>query len=234
METVPGYVSIVFILTTFASVAFLLQAAKHVGLHTLPSRILVFILPLWIIFQAILGLGGFYQKTDGFPPRIAVFGVLPAILMIAAYFVFFRRSFIARIPLRMMTMLHILRLPVEIVLYWLFIAGAVPQVMTFEGRNLDILTGILAPIVAFAAFKGGETIKWLLVGYNLFGLAMLINIVTIAILSMQSPMQSMSFEQPNVAVLFYPYVWLPVIVVPIVFFSHLVVLWKVLVIETSD
>lgn len=35
MGYVPGYVSIVFILTTFAAVAFLLQAAKRIGLQTL-------------------------------------------------------------------------------------------------------------------------------------------------------------------------------------------------------
>ncbi len=234
VETVPGYVSIVFILTTFASVAFLLQAAKYVGLQTLPSRILVFVLPLWIIFQAILGIGSFYQTTDTLPPRIFLFGVLPAILLIATYFVFFRKSFIERAPIRVMTMLHVVRIPVEMVLYWLFVAGTVPEAMTFEGLNFDILSGILAPLVAFLAFRGRRANKWLLIGYNLFGLALLLNIITIAILSAPFPLQSMSFDQPNRAVLFFPYIWLPVIVVPIVFFSHLVVLWKVLVTETSE
>jgi len=80
MDAIPGYVSIVFILTTFASVAFLLQLAKRVGLQTLPSRILVFLLPLSILFQTVLGVGGFYQKDDPLLPRIAVFGIPPAIL----------------------------------------------------------------------------------------------------------------------------------------------------------
>ncbi|MEQ1643605.1 MAG: hypothetical protein ABL959_09205, partial [Pyrinomonadaceae bacterium] len=219
METVPGYVSIVFILTTFASVAFLLQTAKYVGLNTLPSRILVFLLPLWIISQTILSVGGFYQRTDSLPPRLAVFGAFPALLLIATFFIFFRKSFVEKLPLGLMTMLHAVRIPVELVLYWLFVAGALPQVMTFEGRNVDIVSGILAPIIALVAFRGGRTNKWLLIGYNLLGLGLLINIVTIAILSAPFPFQSMSFDQPNRAVLFFPYIWLPTIVVPIVLFS---------------
>lgn len=234
MESVPGYVSIVFILTTFASVAFLLQAAKRVDLQALPSRILLFSLPLWIIFQTILGVGGFYQKTDALPPRIAVFGAFPPLFLIATFFVFFRKSFIEKLPLATMTMLHVVRIPVEVVLYWLYVAGAVPQVMTFEGRNFDILSGILAPIVTLLAFRGGRINKWLLAGYNLFGLALLINIVTIAILSIPSPTQLMSFDQPNRAALFFPYIWLPVIVVPIVLFSHLAVLWKFLATKSAE
>lgn len=234
METVPGYVSIVFILTTFASVAFLLQTAKYVGLNTLPSRILVFLLPLWIISQTILSVGGFYQRTDSLPPRLAVFGAFPALLLIATFFIFFRKSFVEKLPLGLMTMLHAVRIPVELVLYWLFVAGALPQVMTFEGRNVDIVSGILAPIIALVAFRGGRTNKWLLIGYNLLGLGLLINIVTIAILSAPFPFQSMSFDQPNRAVLFFPYIWLPTIVVPIVLFSHLAVLWKVLVLKSAE
>jgi hypothetical protein len=203
MDSVPGYVSIVFILTTFASVAFLLQSAKYVGLHSLPSRILIFLLPLWIFFQAVLGIGGFYQKSDILPPRIALFAVIPTILLIAAFFAFFRKSFIERLPLKMLTLLHIVRMPVELVLYWLFMAGEVPQVMTFAGRNFDIASGILAPLVAFLAFRGGQTRRWGLVAYNLFGLVLLINIVTIALLSTPGPLQSMAFEQPNRAILFF-------------------------------
>lgn len=234
METVPGYVSIVFILTTFASVAFLLQAAKRVGLQTLPSWILVFLLPLWIIFQTILGVGGFYQTTDTLPPRIAIFGALPALLLIAVFFIFFRKSFVERLPLKMMTVLHVVRIPVELVLYWLFVAGTVPQAMTFEGRNFDILSGILAPLIAFAAFRGKQVRRRLLISYNVLGVCLLVNIVTTAILSVQSPLQTMSFDQPNRAVLFFPYIWLPSILVPTVLFSHLAVLWKLLGTKASE
>lgn len=226
MDTLPGYVSIVFILTTFLTIGFLLQAAKAAGLHSAPSRILIFLLPLWIFFQAILAVGGFYLKTDTMPPRVMVFGVLPALLLISAYFLFFRPHFIEKLPLRHLTLLHVVRIPVEIVLYWLFVGGQIPQIMTFEGRNFDILSGLLAPIVYIAAFRGPEVKRWLLVAFNIFGLILLANIVSTAIMALPTPLQQLAFEQPNQAVLYLPYVWLPTIVVPIVLFAHLSSLWK--------
>lgn len=228
MDLVPGYVSIVFILTTFASVAFLLQAAKQAGLQTLPAKLLLFLLTLWIFFQAMLGLGGFYLITDSAPPRIALFGALPTVLLIAAYLIFFRRSFVEKLPLAFLTLLHTVRIPVEIVLYWLFVAGAVPEIMTFAGRNFDLASGVLAPIVYFIALRGGKLNRAILIAYNILGLVLLANIVSIAVLSVPSPIQQFGLDQPNRAVLYFPYIWLPAIVVPIVLFSHLASLWKLL------
>ncbi len=226
MGDLPAYVSIVFILTTFTAVGFLVYAIKVVGTDKLPSRILIFILPLWIFFQAVLALGGFYQETGSVPPRLMIFGVFPALLLIIGYFVFFRSSFVERLPLSVLTLLHVIRIPVEMVLYWLFIGGQVPEEMTFEGRNFDILSGILAPIVYLAAFRGNNTNRWLLIAFNLLGLVLLANIVGTAIMSFPSPMQTMAFDQPNRAVLYFPYIWLPSIVVPIVFFAHLAGSWR--------
>ena len=228
MEFLPPYVSIVFILTTFAAVAFLLQSTKAAGLQTLPAKILLFILPLWIIFQAIISIGGFYQVSNPLPPRLLVFGVLPALLLIIFYFLFFRSSFIEGMPLKLLTLLHVVRIPVELVLFLLFIGGQVPRIMTFEGLNFDILSGILSPIIYLTAFRGTETKRWLLIGFNILGLILLVNIVSIAVMSLPTPVQQLAFDQPNRAVLFFPYVWLPTIVVPIVLFAHLSSLWKLL------
>ncbi|HEV7700865.1 MAG TPA: hypothetical protein VGO43_11595, partial [Pyrinomonadaceae bacterium] len=78
------------------------------------------------------------------------------------------------------------------------------------------------------AFKAGIANKWLLVGFNILGLMLLANIVSIAIMSLPSPMQQMAFDQPNRGVLLFPYIWLPTVIVPIVLFSHLASLWKLL------
>src|SRR6185436_9680868 len=161
-DLVPWYVSAVFILTTFAALGFLVQGIKAVGVDRLSSRLLAFLLPLWLFFQAALALGGFYQATDTVPPRLIVFGILPALVLIFTFIVFFRRAFVERFPLRILTTLHVIRIPVEMVLYWLLAAGLVPQMMTFEGRNFDILSGILAPIVYLVAFRRRQvTNRWL-------------------------------------------------------------------------
>ena len=83
METIPAYVSVVFILTTFATVAFVVQAIKDAGVDTVPSKLLALLIPFWIIVTASLAVAGFYARADVFPPRVAVFAVLPALLVIA-------------------------------------------------------------------------------------------------------------------------------------------------------
>lgn len=226
MDAVPGYVSVIFLVTAFLAVWFLLQAAKSVGLQTLPSKILLFFLPLWIIFQCVLSIGGFYQNTDTMPPRLFVFGILPPLLLNLTFLVFFRPGFVEKLPLQLLTLLHVVRIPVELVLYWLFLGTMVPRAMTFAGWNYDILTGILSLLVYMTAFRGNNANRAILIAFNLIGLVLLLIVVSIAALSVPSPIQQFAFEQPNRAVLTFPYSLLPTIVVPIVLFAHLASLWK--------
>ncbi|MBA4183709.1 MAG: hypothetical protein H0X49_06820, partial [Acidobacteria bacterium] len=172
-------------------------------------------------FQAALASSGFYLLVDVFPPRLPLFAVIPALVLIILLFIFARKDFISRIPLKTLTLLHVIRIPVEIVLLWLFQNGQVPQLMTFEGRNFDILSGLTAPIIAWLAFRNGKTNRPLLIAWNIFALLLLINIVANAVLSIPSPFQQLAFEQPNRAVLYFPFVWLPSVVVPVVLFCHL-------------
>ena len=98
--------------------------------------------------------------------------------------------------------------------------------MTFEGRNFDILSGLTAPLIYWLAFRGGKTNRPLLIVWNFFALGLLINIVTNAALSIPYQTQMLAFEQPNRAVLYFPFVWLPAVIVPIVLFCHLASLWQ--------
>ena len=59
-------------------------------------------------------------------------------------------------------------------------------------------------------------------------LATFINIVVNAILSAPFTFQQFAFDQPNVAVLYFPFVWLPCFIVPVVLFSHLVLIRQLL------
>lgn len=233
MDAVPGYVSVVFLVTAFAAVWFLLQAAKSVGLQALPSKILLFLLPLWIIFQSVLSIGGFYQNTDTLPPRLFVFGILPALVLNLTFLLFFRPTFVEKLPLELLTLVHVVRIPVELVLYWLFLGSMVPREMTFAEWNYDILTGILSLLVYLTAFRGNTVNKAILVAFNFIGLALLLTVVSIAALSVPSPIQQIAFDQPNRAVLTFPYSLLPTIVVPIVLFAHLASLWKLFVRRTK-
>ena len=226
IENLPGYISTTFILTTFLTLGFFLYAIKQTIFDTITARIFVFLLFFWLIFTGILAINGFYLKTDDVPPRLVLAGVLPPLLLIIAYFIFAGKSFIEPLPLRILTLLHIIRVPVEIVLWWLYGQKLVPELMTFEGRNFDILAGISAPVIAWLAFRGGKVKRTLLIVWNLICLGLLVNIVANAILSFPFPFQQFAFDQPNRGLVYFPFIWLPTVVVPIVLFSHLISLWK--------
>jgi len=133
-----------------------------------------------------------------------------------------RTIFIDGLPQSTLTFLHIVRIPVELVLYWLFLHQAVPELMTFSGRNFDILAGITAPFVAYYGLQKQLMGRKTLITWNLVALALLFNIVIHAVLSAPFAFQQLAFDQPNIAVLYFPFSWLPGFIVPVVLFAHLV------------
>jgi hypothetical protein len=114
------------------------------------------------------------------------------------------------------------RIPVELILYWLSLQKAVPALMTFEGRNFDILAGITAPAMALFFCSGSKTHNRILLAWNIVSLLLLLNIVGNALFSAPGPLQRFAFDQPNIAILYFPFNWLPVFIVPVVLFGHLV------------
>lgn len=219
IENVPSYVSILFILTTFLTIGFLFHAIKKSVFDTAAAKIVVTAVAFWVLFTAVLAMSGFYLDTEDFPPNFA-FLPLPALAFFTFILLFFRNSFVDRLPLKILTMLHIVRIPVEIVLWLLFENGMIPEIMTFEGRNFDILAGITAPIICWLAFRNGKTNRVLLIAWNIIFLIFVTNIVVTAIFSLPTSFQQFGLDQPNRAILYFPYVWLPGIVVPIVYFAH--------------
>jgi hypothetical protein len=227
IEALPAYVSPFFIATTFLTVGFLFYAVKTAGTESWPARLILFFVPFWMLFQAAVSLGGFFQDTSALPPRIFALAALPAVLFLS-FIAFAGGQYIDRLSLRTLTLLSIIRVPVEFALLLLYRNGLVPEAMTFEGTNFDILSGISAPVMAWLAFRGGRIHRPLLIIWNITALLLLINIVTTAVLAFPSPFQKIAFDQPNKAIMFFPFVWLPSVVVPIVFFSHLVSLRRLL------
>ena len=226
MEQLPAYVSIVFGLTTVLALVIFFFAMKKSGTPSAGKLATIFLVGSfgWLSLQALLGIKGVYSgHPDQMPPRIMLLGVLPALALIILLMITAAgRRFVDSLPLRNLTYLNVVRVPVELVLYWLFIHKLVPQAMTFEGRNLDILAGLTAPLVAYFAFAKNLLGRKVVLVWNLLALALLLNIVAMAVLSIPSPLQKMAFDQPNVAVLYFPFCWLPSFIVPLVLFGHVV------------
>ncbi|MFM9945539.1 MAG: hypothetical protein ACKVQB_09940 [Bacteroidia bacterium] len=221
MENLPTFIGIVFGLTTILTVLFFYKAATY-------SKTVLYVLCGWLLMQAFIGLTGFYTLTDTMPPRLAL-AVAPMFIAIAIlFFTAQGRIFIDSLDTKTLTLLHTVRIPVEIVLFWLFLEGTVPQLMTFEGRNFDIISGITAPLVWYFGFVKNKLSPKLILIWNFICLGLLLNIVINAILSAPFPTQQFAFDQPNIAVLYFPFVWLPGCVVPLVLLSHLVVIRRLI------
>lgn len=123
-----------------------------------------------------------------------------------------------------LTLLHVVRVPVELTLYWLFLYKVIPVIMTFEGRNFDILCGLSAPVVYYFGYIRNVLSKNLLLFWNVICLFLLVNIVVIAVLSAPFSFQKFGFNYPNIALFYFPFVWLPCCIVPAALFAHLVVI----------
>jgi hypothetical protein len=217
MDNLPVYIGIVFGLTTILSGYIFYKA-------TVQSRNTGVVLFSWLIFQAGLGLAGFYTITDTMPPRFLLL-VLPPLLLIIFLFNNARGvEFIDSLDIKTLTILHTIRIPVEVVLYCLFVNRTVPELMTFSGRNWDVVSGVTAPFIFYLGFIRSRLGNKFLLFWNFICLMLLFNIVIIGILSAPFPFQQFAFDQPNKAVLYFPFNWLPGFVVPLVLFSHLAII----------
>ena len=221
MDKLPAYVSLVFAITTFLTVWLFYMATKD-------STTTLVVIMIWLIVQTVTGLSGFYTVTRSVPPRFSLL-ILPPLVFIIGLFVTVKgREYLDRLDIKSLTILHIIRIPVELVLLWLFINKTVPKLMTFEGRNFDILAGITAPLIFYFGFIKRQINKRIILLWNIICLGLLINIIVIAVLSAPFPFQKFAFDQPDIAVLYFPFVWLPCCVVPLVLLSHLATIRQLL------
>lgn len=235
IENLPIYISLFFGCATIATLLLLVWSIKNATIENTrkSAKFIATISVVWLVIQAILSCNSVYNaNTDAFPPKIILLGILPiSCLIIAVFSTLKGRQFIDSLPLKNLTYLHVVRIPVELVLYGLFLNKTIPQIMTFEGTNFDILAGISAPLIAYFAFENKKLNLNLVLIWNIISLVLLLNIVVTAILSAPSPIQKIAFDQPNIAILNFPFCWLPTFIVPVVLFSHLVAIRKLILIK---
>src|SRR5258708_5304086 len=125
MNNLPTYISLVFVLTTILAVFLFFKATNN-------SRATLIILLAWLVLQTFMGLSGFYTVTDTIPPRFILL-VLPPLLFIIILFATVKgRKYIDSLDTKILTILHTIRIPVELVLFWLFVNKVIPKLMTFE------------------------------------------------------------------------------------------------------
>jgi len=223
LTNLPDSLILIFLLTVILTFLLFINAVKN-------RATVAIILVVWLAVTGILSFKGVFQDTSAIPPRLMI-GIAPAILFIILLLTTKNgRRFTDNIDLNKLTLVHIVRVPVEITLFMLSTHKLIPELMTFAGRNLDILSGITAPIMYFVCFKNSQLKnRTLLLIWNFICLGLLLNIVINAILAAPFPFQQFAFDQPNIAILYFPFTWLPCFIVMIVLYSHLAAIRRLII-----
>lgn len=224
---VPVYLSVAFI---FLSLLTMLLFYKATGY----SKKALGLMLAWSIITSVMAHQGVFHDVDAMPPKF-FFALGPFIIFTLIMFnVKSGQEFIDRLDLESLTILHVIRIPVEIGLFYLFIFKTIPEVMTFEGRNFDIIAGITAPIVYFFVFLKQIWSSKVLLIWNILCLGLLINIIFHGVFSAPFPFQKFGLDQPNLALINFPFSLLPFIIVPIVIFSHLAAIRQIIRKKIND
>lgn len=158
---------------------------------------------VWLSVHGLLAYHHFYENTD-LPPRFALIVLPTAVLMVFIFNHPKSRQQTDNFSLKWLTLMHLVRVPVELMLYRLFAEGVVPELMTFSGRNFDIVAGLTTPIVYYLFFVKKKLSQGLMLGWQVVCLLLVINIAVQASLSAPFPFQQFGFEQPNIAITRFP------------------------------
>ena len=215
MNQLPFYIQLIFVLSTFLTIyLFYLASIKNLKL--------LLIITAWMLIISAVALTGFFKVTNSIPPRLLFLIALPMVGIAIVFFTEKGRRLIENVDVKALTILHSIRIAIEMVLFWLFVHKTMPQLMTFEGKNFDLFSGLTAPLVYYFGFVRNKLGAKTILAWNFVCLAILLFTVSNAILSAPTPFQKFAFDQPTIAVLYFPFVWLPGVVVPLVIFSHLI------------
>lgn len=178
---------------------------------------------LWMGATWAAGTSGILRQWDATPPPFAflVLGIVAGSFLIAwgPYGGLLARG----LPLWVLIGIQGFRLPLELAMHAMYERGIMPEQMSYSGRNFDIVTGITALAVA-AAIRSGVAPRWLAGAWNVLGLALLLNVVSIAILSTpRFAYFGADASRLNVWVTYPPFIWLPAVMVTAALAGHLLI-----------
>jgi len=227
MEHLPPFIYIVFGATFLLGVWLFLKAANY-------PKALIITIALWTILQSVIGLSGFYSNMYTMTMRFPLLLLPPLLFLISLFTTTIGKAFIDGLNIRTLTIFHIIRIPVEFGLFSLSVHHAIPKAMTFAGTNYDIFSGLSAPLIYYFGFSKKILGKPVLVAWNIVCILLLLNVVINAALSLPARFLQFGFEQPDIALGYFPFLLLPSCLVPLVFFSNLAAIRQLLSKKTQN
>jgi hypothetical protein len=175
----------------------------------------------WMALTWVAASSGILQQWDRTPPPflLVILGTVVMSMILAFGGVGTRVAHY--IPIWALVAIQSFRLPLELAMHALSQRGIMPTQMSYSGRNFDIVTGATAIVVA-TLVKQGYGGRRLVALWNVLGLALLVNVVSVAIASM--PLLRLFGDDRVVTFVTYPpFVWLPAVMVLAALAGHLVI-----------
>jgi hypothetical protein len=178
----------------------------------------------WMALTAGAALSGRLSRFDLTPPPMAMLIIAVFALAFAIGLGSAGARLAAAVPMGTLVGLQAFRLPLELVMHRAATLGIMPPEMSYSGYNLDIVTGAGALVLALLLRAGVAVPRLAIWIWNIWGLWSLAVIAVVAVAT--SPMVRAFGDDPrhvNTWVLYFPYIWLPAVLVTFAMAGHLVV-----------
>ena len=219
LGAVPAWLTALFVALVFVMAALVVAAVKA-RRGAGPALGAAAGLGGWLTVTALLARAGLFEDFSRVPPRILVV-LLPALVAVA---VLCRSAAVGRlldeVPAGWLVYPQAFRVVMELILWRLFVVGAAPAIMTFEGRNVDILVGLSAPLVGWGFLTRRAWPARLAAWWNVAGILILLSVVVHAQLSAPTPFRVYLTEPPLTFIAYVPWIWLPAFLVPLAWGLH--------------
>jgi len=174
----------------------------------------------WVALLGYLSLKDVFANFQSVPPRILPALVVPLVVGLFLLRSAGARALLARTPPQWPIYAQSFRIVMEIILWLLFVQHRVPAIMTFEGRNVDILVGLTAIPVGYFCFVRRAWSPRVAFWWNVAGILILLNVVAHAQLSTPSPFRVFVTDPPVTFIAYWPYILLPGFLVPLAWLLH--------------
>lgn len=184
------------------------------------ARVLVAV-AAWVVMTGALGAAGALRTWDARPPAFIVLMVFGAIVTVWSARSRVGERVARGLPLAVLIGFHAFRLPLELVMHAAAAEGTMPPQMTFPTGNFDIVSGASAIVVALLVARRVAP-RWLVLAWAVMSSALLAIIVVIAVASTPA-FAAFGQGRVNTFVGFFPFVWLPSVMVLAALFGQLVV-----------
>jgi hypothetical protein len=180
---------------------------------------------VWLLLTLAAGASGVLRRFDAVPPPLVALLVAIAAVGIGVACSGLGTRLVRGLPLWALVGSQVFRLPLELLMHRAYEEGVMPVQMSYSGMNYDILTGTSAGLLGWWLARG-RVPGWIVAAWNVAGFALLVNIVTVAVLS--TPIfRWFGDERLNTFVTYAPYVWLPAVLVAAALIGHILV-WRTL------